>query len=158
MFKTYRPLFAGLALALAPAGTAALAADVSASKPETLVSAMQDAGYRATLTTDQVGDPKIESAAAGVNFGVLFYGCTDGADCTDVCLSAGFDLENGSDLQTMNDWNSSELVGQAFLDSEMDPFIDQCLISLDGMPEDRFIRILERWDTAVADFQRVIGF
>ncbi|MFZ4748083.1 MAG: hypothetical protein ACOYLK_14540 [Sphingomonas sp.] len=57
---------AGLgALALA---TGAQAEAVRATRPQSIVSAMQNAGYKASLDKDSTGDPLINSAASGSNF------------------------------------------------------------------------------------------
>ena len=57
---------AGLsALALA---RGAQAEAVKATRPQSIVSAMQNAGYKASLDKDSTGDPLINSASSGSNF------------------------------------------------------------------------------------------
>lgn len=137
----------------------ALAQSVSAAWPESLVSALQDAGYRARLTRDGHGDPKIESAVAGADFEIFFYGCDmSGAACTDVQFIAGFDLAAGISVQAANSWNREKLMGEAYVDEEGDPFIEYFLPGLDGMSRHSFNAILDRWETALSEFTAYIDW
>ena len=52
----------------APAG----AQMVSAARPDTIVEAMQGAGYATKLETDSTGDPMIVRGAGGTAFRVLY--------------------------------------------------------------------------------------
>ena len=56
---------------------AAAAEMVRGQSPQTIVSALKDAGYKAKLGTDAVGDPMITSAVAGTTFQIFFYNCTN---------------------------------------------------------------------------------
>lgn len=137
----------------------AQAQSVSAAWPESVVAALRDAGYRATLTTDSYGDPKIESAAAGAEFNVIFYGCDErGAACTDVHFSAGFDLAAGISMQAANSWNREKLMGQVYVDDEGDPFIGHFVTGLDGMSRASFGLVLDQWETALSDFTKFIDW
>ena len=150
-----RPALA--AFAVCAAGPA-LAQSVTAAYPETVVAAMQDAGYKATLTTDTYGDPKIESATNGVSFSVYFYGCDEGTACRDIQFTAGFNLDNGLSLESINSWNSEKLVGHAYVDDEMDPFVTHFVSAVDGMPRANFEEVLDAWDTALAEFTDFIDW
>lgn len=68
------------ALALVIAGDAA-AANVTSFAPQTLVSALQDAGYKAKLTKDDAGDPRIETAVDGNDITVALLDCVNNAGC-----------------------------------------------------------------------------
>ncbi|QDL92860.1 YbjN domain-containing protein [Paroceanicella profunda] len=140
-----------------PGGDAATGT-VSAADPQSLVDAMQAEGYVAKLSTDSSGEPHVSSSAAGVNFDLDFYTCTDGGDCETVCFTAGFDLSNGSTPEVMNRWNADSFIGPAYLDEENDPYLDYCLVALQGMPAPAFASVLRSWSAALGDFQRHIGF
>ncbi|MBL8560881.1 MAG: YbjN domain-containing protein [Gemmobacter sp.] len=131
---------------------------VRAEAPEAMVALMQELGYRAELTTDGQGDPKIKSAAGGANFSVYFYGCSDHRGCRSVQFSAGFDTKDGSDLALMNDWNRHNRYGQASLDTENDPYIEMDIAMQGGLPRELFEANLSIWDNMLADFQRHIGW
>ncbi|WP_118132570.1 YbjN domain-containing protein [Oceanicella sp. SM1341] len=131
---------------------------VSAADPQSLVDAILAEGYRAELSTDSEGDPHIKSGAAGVNYDIDFYGCTEGESCDTICFTAGFDLENGSTPDVVNDWNSNEFIGPAYLDSELDPYLDYCVVGVNGMQAEGFSSVLDNWSRALGDFQGKIGF
>ena len=148
-----------LALAAALAAAPAAAQSVSAAWPESVVNALQDRGYRATLTTDDYGDPKIESATGGVNFSIYFYGCDDaGQACRHLQFSSGFDLPDGLSHYSANSWNTEKLVGSVSVDEEMDPFIRHFLVSVDGMSRSSFDAFLDMWDDALAEFTDYIDW
>jgi len=77
-------LLAGAALFLAtgasPPRNACPENTVCAADPAGIAALMQDEGYRAKLGKARDGDPMIESAA-GYDFTVQFYQCTEGKDC-----------------------------------------------------------------------------
>ena len=131
---------------------------VRAEAPEAMVALMQDLGYRAELTSDGQGDPKIKSAAGGANFSIYFYGCADHRACRSVQFSAGFDTKEGVDLLRMNDWNRNNRYGQASLDEENDPYIERDILMEGGLTRDLFEANLSLWDNMLADFQRHIDW
>lgn len=89
----------GMVILLGCAGTNAAAKDdkacptglVCASAPATVVKALHDAGYKAKLTVDKVGDPMIETSAAGYDFEVMFYGCEEKRQCDSLQFYHGFE-------------------------------------------------------------------
>src|SRR5690606_12630359 len=109
--------------------TPAVAADVQAQDPGSIVAAMQQAGYRAQLTTDDVGDPLIRSSSGGSDFLVYFYNCTDNTDCRTIQFYVGFSEPNSATIQSMNTWNKDNRFGRAYYDDgiarlEMDLDLD----------------------------------
>jgi Putative bacterial sensory transduction regulator len=113
------PILVGLAgPALAVDKTACSAGFVCASKPETVVKALQDAGYRAKLESDKQGDPSIASAANGYNFDIYFYGCEAHANCDSLEITTGFDPEPRYTAALANEWNRNKRFGYAFIDDK----------------------------------------
>ena len=153
MLKWLIPAMALLGLA-APAH----AQMVRAQDPQSLVSAMQSAGLRATLGVDRVGDPKIDSSVGGSNFTVFFYNCTAHKDCATIQFHSAWDLKSPVSLETINAWNSSQRFGRAYLDKEGDPRLEMD-IDLDdgGMSRALFLDNLEFWETVLGKFERHIG-
>ena len=125
---------------------------VKASDPASLVSEMQRLGYRAELTTDNTGDPKINSATAGTEFEVFFYGCTLGKACTSIQFVAGFDTADGLDLSVANGWNREKRFGKVYLDDERDPFIEMDVTVDNGISADVFAATLRNWDNTLSGF------
>ncbi len=147
-----------IVLALA-AGGPALAAPVVADNPQAIADLLKELGYRATLTKDDTGDPKIESAAAGANFSIYFYSCTDGKDCSSIQFSAGFDLDSGLNLSSVNDWNTRKRYGKVYIDNEGDPYIEMDInLFGGGISPEGFSDSLGSWETLLADFQKHIDW
>jgi hypothetical protein len=149
-----------LSLLLALAITSpALAAPVVAENPQAIADLLNDLGYRAKLTKDGVGDPKIESAAAGVNFAIYFYGCTDGKGCTSIQFAQGFDMDSAMNMSLVNDWNAKQRYGEVYLDVEGDPFLEMDInLAGGGISEDGFRDSLDSWERLLADFQQHIDW
>ncbi len=131
---------------------------VDASAPQAIANLMQQAGYRAVLTTDNVGDPKIESSAAGADYSIYFYGCENGQNCLSVQFTSGYDLPNGASLGLINDWNGTKRFAFAYLDNENDPFLNYDVNLYAGVSEQNFLETLSLWDTILADFHSHIDW
>lgn len=140
------------------AGAPVAAQTVEASKPETIMIALRDAGYRAVLSKDNSGDPMIKSGASGVDFSVLFYNCTEHQDCKTVQFYAGF-VKKGLTLEAMNKWNTEHRFGRAYLDDEKDPRIEMDLdLDRGGMSAGLFKANIATWESLLGDFQKAIDF
>lgn len=147
-----------VAVAAIVAGVPATAQTVQGTKPETIMTALREAGYRAALSKDNAGDPVIKSGAAGVDFSVLFYNCTEHKDCKTVQFYAGF-VKKGVTLDTMNTWNAEHRFGRAYLDDEKDPRIEMDLdLDKGGMSSALFQANLATWESLLGDFQKAIDF
>ncbi|MBC6982741.1 YbjN domain-containing protein [Caulobacter sp. 17J80-11] len=78
-------------------------------------------GYKADLEKVE-GETHVASAADGVNFDIYMYDCKDQGRCSALQFSAGFDLTDGTDLDTVNSWNKANRYVKAHLDETKDPF------------------------------------
>jgi hypothetical protein len=146
------------ALALAAAAPAE-AAIVQAQSPQTIVTALQKAGYMAQLASDSGGDPMINSAASGSKFKVFFYNCTDNKDCTTIQFYVGYHLDKPVAVDEINGFNQSKRFIRAMIDKENDPVMVMDLnLDKGGMSDALFIDNLEVWTSQIADFERAIGF
>lgn len=145
------------ALVLASAGAASAAplpaGGVSAAQ---VVELLQGQGYRAQLDTDGVGDPMIHSAAEGVNFAIYFYGCELGR-CKSLQYSAGFDTDPMT-YSKVNTWNADHRFGRAYLDDEMDPYLEMDLDLERGASTELIAESLRTWSMLLPDFKTFIGF
>jgi len=132
---------------------------VRAQDPGTLVRALQEAGYAAKLGTDKLGDPMITSGISGTTFQIYFYNCTDHKQCATVTFHSGYDLTAATGLDKINEWNSRQRFGRAYLDKENDPIIEMD-VDLDdgGLSPALFIDNIEFWASALGNFERHIGF
>ncbi|UVO53160.1 YbjN domain-containing protein [Sphingomonas sp. SUN039] len=138
-------------------GAAAQAEAISATSPQSIVSAMQNAGYKATLTKDNSGDPMINSSSGGSNFSVFFFGCTKNTDCRTVQFYAGYSDRKPS-LSQMNDWNSKKRFSRAYISDSGNARIEMDLDLDDGgMSTKLFEDNLEFWVAVMGAFEKHIA-
>ena len=154
-----RNIVIGLAC-IAGAGLAVpAAAEVRAQDPASVVAALQQAGYRAQLTTDDVDDPMIRSATGGTNFSVFFYNCTDHADCRTIQFHSGYSEPENATLETVNAWNRDNRFGRAYIDEYGAAHLDMD-IDLDdgGISQELFEDNIEFWNEVLGRFEKSIGY
>jgi hypothetical protein len=151
-----KPLALGLSLwAMAAPASAAM---VTAQDPQSIVSALQQAGYVAKLDKDPGGDPMILSAASGANFRIFFFNCTANKDCSTIQFYAGYDVDEPIAVDRINAFNQTKRFIRALVDKENDPVLVMDLnLDKGGMSDALFIDNLEVWATQVPEFQRQIG-
>ena len=148
------PLLAGTADAQVRASPTRM---VTAADPQSIVQALQGAGYKAKLERDDAGDPRIESGASGARWYVNFYGCEKGAQCTTVTFSAGWSDADVT-MARINEWNRDKRFSRAYLDKEDDPILEFD-VDLDkgGVSGDLFIDNVEFWEASLGAFRSYIG-
>ncbi|MEO0031744.1 MAG: hypothetical protein RIS94_1502 [Pseudomonadota bacterium] len=90
VFDSFCRTIAPVALLATPA--VAFADPVSAMKPESVVSALKDAGYQASLGQDDSGDPLVKADIGGWQTLVVFYDCNEitHESCQSLQFNAGF--------------------------------------------------------------------
>lgn len=153
-----KKLMSALALVL-PLAMPAFAQNVVADDPNSMTEVLQSFGYRAELSKDSGGDPKISSSSGGANFSIFFYGCTNGQNCNAISFSSAFDLDPGSNTELMNEWNQKKRYTKAYLDDEQDPVIDMDVYLGDGgVSIDNFRTWVNTWERAIGDFKDYIDF
>lgn len=125
--------------------------------PKSLVSALQDAGYKAELTADSSGDPMIKSAAGGSNFTIFFYGCTDNKDCRTVQFYSGYSEPDNASLRAMNDWNRDNRFGRAYMADDGSARVEMDVDMDDGgISKLLFVDNLEFWEIIMSKFEDYI--
>lgn len=153
-----KKLICALAVVL-PSAMPAVAQNIVADDPASMTEVLQSFGYRAELSKDSGGDPKISSASGGANFSIFFYGCRDGQNCDAISFSSAFDLDPGSNTELMNEWNQKKRYTKAYLDDEQDPVIDMDIyLGEGGVSIDNFRTWVDTWERAVGDFKAHIDF
>lgn len=129
------------------------AAMVCASKPETIVAALQAAGYKAKASVDSTGDPSIESAASGYRFDIYFYGCKNHVDCS----SLQFQISWGNDpIHTpalANEWNRKERFAQASIGDKHQFVVSYDVTTVGGINQKNFADTIDWWQTMLNDLQ-----
>lgn len=92
---------------------------------EQVASILRDRGMPALVSVDDQGDPKVVSKVNGVDFDIICYPNAERREvCGSIQFSAAFDLAEGTTHDKVNVWNKSRRYGQAWLDEDMDPYID----------------------------------
>lgn len=143
---------AGLVLAAALAHAPSVAQNVTAD-PDRIASILQKEGYQAKrVSADK--EPRIETAMAGYNTSIYFFGCDDnGRACKTVQFYAGFNPKQSPTLQAMNDYARENRFGRIYLDKEGDPIIEMDVdLEVGGMSEALFIDNLAYWESILGRF------
>jgi hypothetical protein len=141
---------AALILTASPAAAAGL---IRAHDPDVIATMLSDSGYRAEIDKDDYGDPVIRSAAEGVNFSIVFYNCTDGANCTSNQFTAGFNKDDPISASSMNKWNRVNRFGAAFIDDEGDPYLQIDVDMYGGIPKATLDHVFARWQALLGNFK-----
>ena len=149
-------LAAGLGAVLSTSATAQTA---TASEPQSIVAALQAAGYAAQLDQPADGDPKIRSKSSGSSFTIFFYNCEKHRNCTTIQFYAGYDTKTAPTLEVINSWNREKRFARAYLDKSSDPVIEMDLdLDSGGMTRALFTDNLDTWTSLMAAFEKHIGW
>ena len=142
-------------------GAAAQAQQLLASDPQTFVDFFTAEGYRPELRVDTVGDPMVMFRHEGNTEYLLFYDCTDNADCLSVQFFTIFQMDEGVPLEVLNDWNSGLLkrFTRAYAYDEGKVRLDMDIAtSLDGISARDFGVLMKLWLMRKDEFEEKIGF
>jgi hypothetical protein len=157
-----------LSIALALAGGAlfavpALAVDpdpcganmVCASNPQTIVDALQSAGYKAKLgKSDTTGNPRIESAASGYNFNVYFYECEKNAKCGSIQFLITFADDGTNTAELANKWNNAKRFLQMSVDDDKSLAVSMDVSTLGGLNQKNFADVIDWWSVMLGELAK----
>jgi hypothetical protein len=133
--------------------------EVSATNPQSVLDALQAAGYPGKLEKMDSGRTSIAVKVSGLNTFIDFYDCADDlTDCYTLLFNVSLDLKDGSTLDEANKWNSDQITGRVWLDKNNDPTLDFSLSTFKGMSADTFEQNLKLWDTKIGDFKDAFHF
>jgi len=150
-----RAVAAAMILAVAGVGVPARASDtapcpaglICATDPQGVAKIMTDEGFRAKIDVDKGGDPLISSAAAGYDFDVFFYGCTDHKACDSLQFRATFERGASSDVVLMNRWNAETRFGQMSVNDKGIISLSYDVSTIGGLNKRNFADVLSWWST-----------
>ncbi|UVI38686.1 YbjN domain-containing protein [Qipengyuania spongiae] len=131
---------------------------VTAGDPDGMVDVLTDAGYDASLETDDYGDPKIVTEAGGWPTSIVFYDCDENTH--DGCGSVQF--VTGLDRRDPMRPEDALAISQRFrflavsLDEEGDPFLHWDVITDEGVSAATFLKAFRRFGETVNDASEVI--
>ena len=154
-------MLAGVAAAFAMCGSAQ-AADrdrcgtgmVCANAPQTVVAALQAAGYKAALDKDKAGDPMIESAASGYNFTIYFYECAENKDCASLQFLASFDPEDSNTAELANRWNRTKRFSQMSVEEDKTLNFRFDVSTMGGLNQKNFADQIDWWAVMLGELSK----
>ena len=130
---------------------------LKASDPAGVARYLNQLGYRAKLTKDKQGDPKIETGLGGFNAGLYFYGCEKGADCTSFQFQVGIASDTKLSLEQVNNFNKQYRFSQLSLDEERDPWLYYDLPSgTAGISGDAFAQAVDIYEEQLNKLDRLL--
>ena len=137
----------GMAVALGLAAPA-MAATVSAKKPETLVEALRAAGYEVVAGTDDTGDPVLDLVMQGYKARLLFLDCDETAHdkCGSIQFFSSFDAEGaGLSASDAVRFAGRYRYGAVTLNPSGDPTLRWDVETGDGIPREVFVTAAARF-------------
>jgi hypothetical protein len=148
----FKALIAALGIAAA-ATTSPIAAQgkadmLTAKEPAGIVIALLNAGYDATLDTDDFDDPLIKFEGEGYKYDMLFYGCdeTTHEGCDSVQLRVGFDRAKPWSADEAIKLSRENRYTAVALDDEGDPYLFWDIVTGDGIPATILIDSIQRFE------------
>lgn len=144
------PLFLS-ALCAAPIGLGAQTL-LDATDPEAIAEIAR--GYGAVeVTSDAVGDPMLRGRMEGVQYLVLFYGCNDGRNCSNIQFQAAWINSGNTTEDSLRVWNRENRFGKAFLDNENDPVIQWDVNLFGGVSRANLDDTFDWWRVVLDNFE-----
>jgi hypothetical protein len=123
---------------------------------------LQDEGYWLEITKASDGSPKILSKAEGYSFAIYFFGLSDSGRARSIQFCLGIDMEDGVELDTVNEWNSGYRFARMYRDEENDPILEYDIdVERGCTPEaiangiDRWVALIETFDSFLDDKQLI---
>lgn len=125
---------------------------VDGSDPKAILQAAQNFGS-ANLVVDSYGDPMIEaSLVEGIDYRVVFYGCTNGQNCSFILFYTYFDVDQAS-MDKVNAYNAGARVGRAYVDRDGDVAFEYGVNLAFGVTPDNLRDTFDYWRVTVTDFK-----
>ena len=143
--RTMRAILTAGALA---ASAPALAATVSAQKPETLAEALRGAGYEVVAGIDDTGDPVLDLVMQGYKARLLFLDCDEAAHdkCGSLQFFSSFDAEGaGLSAGDAVRFAGRYRYGAVTLNASGDPTLRWDVETGDGIPREVFVTAAARF-------------
>ncbi|MBO9581263.1 MAG: YbjN domain-containing protein [Sphingobium sp.] len=128
---------------------------VCASAPETVVKALQDAGYKALLSkSETTGNPMIESSANGYNYNIFFYECEERKSCASLLFGISFTAEDSNTPQLANEWNKKMRFMQMAVDDDKVLHVNYDITTKGGLNQKNFADVVDWWSSMLAELRK----
>lgn len=141
-----------------PAPPAAAFDVLLANDPVGIQQAMMNAGYRAELTTDDQGNPKIIGTASKSTYWILFLDCQASSGCLGVEFYVSYSLDQKPSLEQVNDFNNDFRYIRAFTNDQGQPrMMMDVLVRDGGLDKETFLEYVRLWTVIMPSFEEMIG-
>ncbi len=124
---------------------------VCAGDPATVMAAMQKAGMKPRLGTDNLGDPLIEGDSSTYQFEVHFWGCENHRNCDSLRFEVDFRKEDDNTLDLANKWNSAHRFLQASVMPDGRFVTAYDLATIGGVNDRNFADVLDWWNSKLGE-------
>ncbi|MFT3966526.1 MAG: YbjN domain-containing protein [Sphingobium sp.] len=125
---------------------------VCASNPQSVVEALQGAGYQAQLgKSGTTGNPRIESGASGYKFSIFFYECEKNAKCGSLQFQLSFADDGTNTPELANKWNNSKRFLQMSVDDDKSLSVSLDVATIGGLNRKNFADVLDWWTTMLGE-------
>lgn len=125
---------------------------ICASKPQSIVEALQKAGYKAVLSKSDVsGNPKIDSAASGYNYSIYFYGCEKAAACTSLHFEISFEDDGANTPELANKWNKDKRFLQMSVADDHTLAVGYDVTTVGGLNGENFADVIDWWSSLLGE-------
>lgn len=141
--------FPALAADTAPCGRGLICANA----PKSVADAISAAGYKAQLGTDDVGDPKIRSAANGYDFNIFFYDCDKGKACAGLQFQIIFADDGKNSLALANEWNRKKRFAQMSIQPDKSLRVSYDVTTKGGMTAANFADVVDWWAVMMGELR-----
>ena len=132
---------------------------ILATDPAGMQRAMQGAGYRAELTTDNNGNPKIIGSASRSTYWILFLDCDSSVGCLGVEFYVSYDMQTKPSLEQINQFNEDFRYIRASINQYDQPSMYMDVLVRDGgLSKDAFLEYVRLWHAIVPEYENTINF
>ncbi|MCR8724222.1 YbjN domain-containing protein [Frigidibacter sp. ROC022] len=131
---------------------------VLANDPVGIQQAMMNAGYRAELTTDDQGNPKIIGTASKSTYWILFLDCQASSGCLGLEFYVSYSLDRKPTLEQVDQFNNDFRYIRAFTNKDGQPRMMMDILVRDGGLDKRtFLEYVRLWTVIMPSFEEMIG-
>jgi len=128
---------------------------VCASDPQSVVKALQAAGYKAQLgKSDATGNPRIESAASGYNFAIYFYECEKAVKCGSLQFQISFADDGTNTPELANRWNTKKRFLQMSVDDDKSLAVSMDVSTIGGLNIKNFADVIDWWSVMLGELNK----
>ncbi|MEX8497943.1 MAG: YbjN domain-containing protein [Leptothrix ochracea] len=125
---------------------------ISAADPEKIFEIAKTFG-NASLDKDDFGNPMIIGRMNETKYGLYFYGCRGGQNCTSIEFNAAWSGSRRATLDRINAWHRISRYGKAFLNG--DTPVLQMSVNLDrGVTRKNLEDTFDWWGHIIPEFRR----